>query len=119
MSFFDIDSDSESEAEEAASFARRFARSFTSQVRARSASAAPRSRKGGEVARLQLRRARAETVGADGEEEDEGVVVEVLDVRLTRAASGEGAKGLGGEARPGLRKQRSEVFGKIFRGRRP
>lgn len=113
MSFFDFDSDSDSEHEEA-SFARRFARSFTSQVRARSASAAPRSRKGGEVARRQLRRARAETVGSPGEEEEEGAVKGGVE-------DGDEGKGKekGGDVRqPLLRKQRSEVFGKIFRGRR-
>lgn len=115
VSFFDVDSDSDAEEEEQqeASFARRIARSFTSQVRSRSASAAPRSRKGQDVAKLQLRRARAETVGSPAEEEEEEDVQ-----ALTPAVPRVDDKSCKESRPPMLRKQKSEVFGKIFWNRR-
>ncbi|CAN8100305.1 unnamed protein product [Discula destructiva] len=105
VSFFEVDSDSD---EEETSFARRIARSFTSQVRTRSASAAPRSRKGQEVAKNQLRRARAETVGSPPPEVE---VQEITSAQVDDKADRDLRP-------PMLRKQKSEVFKKIFWNRR-
>lgn len=92
VSVFELDSDSESsDSEDEIGFARRLARSFTPHKRTRSASAAPRSRKGGEVAKEQLRRARAGTLATTPPCEGEERV---------------------------LRRQKSEIFGKILWSRR-
>lgn len=101
VSVFELDSDSD---EEGASFARRIARSFTSQKRARSASAAPRSRKGQEVAKQQLRCAQVETLAASSSS------VEDAEAHGTREDDSRQV--------PRLRKQKSEVFGKVFWNRR-
>lgn len=110
VSVFELDSDSE---EEERSFARRIARSFTSQKRTRSASAAPRSRKGHEVAKQQLKSAQGETTS---ESSSPGEDTEAL------AGGGGGTHGhrqtISDTSRaPRLRKQKSEVFGKVFRNR--
>lgn len=102
VSVFELDSDSE---DETRSFARRFARSFAPSKRTRSASATPRSRKGLEVAKEQLRRARAGTVASPS-----GEKVEVPGARKDEDERE--------PEMPILRRQRSEVFGKMFWGRR-
>lgn len=98
VSVFELDSDSEEEA----SFARRIARSFTSSKRTRSLSAAPRSRKGHEIAKQQLKSAQAE-ISASSPGDD-----------VVEASSGaRGDDQSASEPRPRLRKQKSEVFGKV------
>lgn len=107
VSVFELDSDSD---EEEASFARRIARSFTSQKRTRSASAAPRSRKGQEVAKQQLKCAQAETLGSSAAGDN---------VEASGAPGAQGSDHVSSESRtPRLRKQKSEVFGKAFWNRR-
>lgn len=101
VSVFELDSDSEDE-EKDTSFARRLARSFAPSKRTRSASATTRSRKGLEIAMGQLRRARATG--------DAAVVVP--------GAMASENKDDGCAAPPVLRRQKSEVFGKMFWGRR-
>lgn len=108
VSVFELDSDSE---EEERSFARRIARSFTSQKRTRSASAAPRSRKGHEVAKQQLKTAQVETSGSPASGED----TEALAVG--RGTQGHKQTKSDTSRAPRLRKQKSEVFGKVFRNR--
>ncbi|KAJ4386478.1 hypothetical protein N0V93_009375 [Gnomoniopsis smithogilvyi] len=103
VSVFELDSDSEEEA----SFARRIARSFTSQKRTRSASAAPRSRKGQEVAKQQLKCAQAEILGLSSGD----------DAQASCGARGN-EQTLSESHPPRLRKQKSEVFGKVFWNRR-
>lgn len=103
VSVFELDSDSEEEA----SFARRIARSFTSQKRTRSASAAPRSRKGQEVAKQQLKCAQAEILGLSSGD----------DAQASCGARGN-EQTLSEAHPPRLRKQKSEVFGKVFWNRR-
>lgn len=103
VSVFDFDSDSESDTDSAANFARRIVKNLTPHKRSRSASAAPRSRKGSDIAKEQLRRIRAETVASTG------------DVTPTTADGPEAEdKENEGPALPVLRKQKSEVFGTIF-----
>lgn len=102
-----FESDSEDSDEEETSFARRIARSFTSQKRTRSASAAPRSRKGQEVVKQQLKCARAELSGPSSSGEE----VEASGTRVADAGSKESRA-------PRLRKQKSEVFGKVFWNRK-
>ncbi|KAJ4416316.1 hypothetical protein N0V82_006846 [Gnomoniopsis sp. IMI 355080] len=109
VSVFELDSDSD---EEEASFARRIARSFTSQKRTRSASAAPRSRKGHEVAKQQLKcAAQAETSFSSSSSSADDVEASCGGIR---GADGQGSS----EPRLRLRKQKSEVFGKVFWNRR-
>lgn len=143
---FEVDSDSEVEEE---SFARRIARSFTSsgKQRTRSASAAPRSRKGNEVARGQLLRARAETLEAGGGGvglEEKGMTGEERkwssgsissngssgggsnssgssgggSGNSSRTSSSNSVSGGGGHPVTLLRRQKSEVFGKMLWSRR-
>lgn len=103
VSVFDFDSDSDSDSESAANFARRIVKNLTPHKRSRSASAAPRSRKGSDIAKEQLRRIRAETLASTG------------DVTPTTAEGPETEdKDNEGPAVPVLRKQKSEVFGTIF-----
>lgn len=106
VSVFELDSDEE---EETRSFARRIARSFAPQKRTRSASATTRSRRGQEVAKEQLRRAGA---GA-GAGTAAWPPVEKAEVCGVRKDEGER-----GPEMPVLRRQKSEVFGKMFWGRR-
>lgn len=118
---FEVDSDSEVEEE---SFARRIARSFTSSAskRTRSASAAPRSRKGNEVARGQLSRARAETL----EGSRNSKVLTLMDSNGSNSSSDKDRKGSSGSSIISssggggglLQRQKSEVFGKMLWGRR-
>lgn len=102
VSVFDFDSDSDSDADSAANFARRIVKNLTPHKRSRSASAAPRSRKGSDIAKEQLRRIRADTVSSTGD--------------VTPNTEGPEAedKENDGPALPTLRKQKSEVFGTIF-----
>lgn len=104
VSVFEFDSDSDSDAESAANFARRIVKNLTPHKRSRSASAAPRSRKGSDIAEKQLRRARADTVTSP------------VDGQPTPAVEGLSAedKENEGPTMPALRRQKSEVFGTIF-----
>lgn len=104
VSVFDFDSDSDSDADSAANFARRIVKNLTPHKRARSASAAPRSRKGSDIAKEQMRRIRAETLAssAAGGTPPPPEELEAED------------KENEGPALPVLRKQKSEVFGTIF-----
>jgi hypothetical protein len=110
VSVFESDSDSDSEGDSAANFARRIVKNLTphKHLRSRSASAAPRSRKGSDIAEKQLRRARADTVTSPVEGQPMS-----------------GAECLGAEdkenespSKPALRRQKSEVFGTLFGRRR-
>lgn len=105
VSVFELDSDSEEER----SFARRIARSFTSQKRTRSASAAPRSRKGHEVAKQQLKSAQGETSGSPSSGEETEAFLGITQAHDQTSSNTSRA--------PRLRKQKSEVFGKVFRNR--
>lgn len=102
VSVFEFDSDSDSDTDSAANFARRIVKNLTPHKRSRSASAAPRSRKGSDIAKEQLRRIRADTVSSTGD--------------VTPNTEGPEAedKENEGAALPTLRKQKSEVFGTIF-----
>lgn len=103
VSVFDLDSDSDDDTDSAANFARRIVKNLTPHKRSRSASAAPRSRKGSDIAKEQLRRIRADTLASTG------------DVTPTTAEGPETEdKENEGPAVPALRKQKSEVFGTIF-----
>lgn len=103
VSVFDLDSDSDDDTDSAAKFARRIVKNLTPHKRSRSASAAPRSRKGSDIAKEQLRRIRADTLASTG------------DVTPTAAEGPEAEdKENEGPAVPALRKQKSEVFGTIF-----
>lgn len=104
VSVFELDSEDEDE-EEDTSFARRLARSFAPSKRTRSASATTRSRKGLEIAMGQLRRARAAGDAA-------------VAVPAVPCGTADEIKDERGAAPPVLRRQKSEVFGKIFWGRR-
>lgn len=120
VSVFEVDSDSEVEEE---SFARRIARSFTSSSkRTRSASAAPRSRKGAEVAKGQLSRARAETLEAPWRSSGLGVAstsdASGDDKEERKGSSGSSILSVSGGQPTLLRRQKSEVFGKMLWGRR-
>ncbi|KKY36150.1 hypothetical protein UCDDA912_g03819 [Diaporthe ampelina] len=101
VSVFDFDSDSDDDADSAANFARRIVKNLTPHKRARSASAAPRSRKGSDIAKEQMRRIRAETVASSAAE---------TPPPEPEAEDQENE----GPALPALRKQKSEVFGTIF-----
>lgn len=121
VSVFEDDSDSETESE---SFARRIARSFTSTKRTRSAGAAPRSRRGNEVAKDQLRRARAGTLSSSSAGDVIGARVHVPvreerdgDRSMRTTNTKEDGKLLH-VSHPILRRQKSEVLGKILWGRR-
>lgn len=98
VSVFEDDSDEES-GEERRSFRSRFTRTFA--PRTRSASAALRSRKGKEFAKGQLRRTRADTIASPSDEGSDR-----SDEKDKESYS------------PPLRKQKSEVFGKMFWSRR-
>ncbi|KAL1851031.1 hypothetical protein Daus18300_012701 [Diaporthe australafricana] len=106
VSVFDFDSDSDSDDDSAANFARRIVKNLTPHKRSRSASAAPRSRKGSDIAKEQLRRIRAETVASSSADATtaaaDAVEPDVED------------KENDGHAFPVLRRQKSEVFGTIF-----
>lgn len=116
VSVFEVDSDSEVEEE---SLARRIARTFknnTSGKRTRSASAAPRSRKGNEVFRGQLSRARAETLEGGGTTSS---VMGTQEKGDRKGSSGSSFVNMSGGGQPALlRRQRSEVFGKMLWSRR-
>ncbi|KAK7734710.1 hypothetical protein SLS53_007816 [Cytospora paraplurivora] len=127
VSFFELDSDSE---DEDVNFARRIVRNLTPHKRTRSATATSRSRKGSDLAREQLRRARAGTVTttttppplstsgrssiAAGRPSTAsgrtslGVEERVGDGVAASMAAGAGARGS---------KQRGEVLGRLFGGR--
>lgn len=102
VSVFDFDSDSDSDSDSAANFARRIVKNLTPHKRSRSASAAPRSRKGSDIAKEQLRRIRADTVASAGHDSPTAEAHEPEDKENV------------GPAFPVLRKQKSEVFGTIF-----
>lgn len=103
VSVFELDSDSEDEEE--TSLARRIARSLAPGKRTRSASATPRSRRGLEIAKGQLRRAMAGSASSSTSSASSGSVPD--DTRDESHA-----------AWPVLRRQKSEIFGKMFWGRR-
>lgn len=103
VSVFELDSDSDSDADGAANLARRIVKNLTPHKRSRSASAAPRSRKGSDIAKEQLRRIRAETLASTGD-------VTPVAVEGPEAED----KGNDWPPMPALRKQKSEVFGTIF-----
>lgn len=105
VSVFDFDSDSDSDADSAANFARRIVKNLTPHKRSRSASAAPRSRKGSDIAEKQLRRARADTVT---------FTVEGQSPPANEGIGPENKENDGPHAVPALRRQKSEVFGTIF-----
>lgn len=152
LSVFEYDSDSEEDAHNTSkhnhthssdSLAWRIVRNLVTSPhkRARSASAAPRTRKGSDIAKEQLRRARTGSTSAGGLP-GEGLVG-VMDGAFERLAVGEKellqqqqqyqerqqqqyvpgyglvAVNADDDARsPALRKQKSEVFGKIMWGRK-
>lgn len=133
VSVFELDSDTEEEdgggrgsgsggggsGSSGASFARRLARSLASHKRTRSASAAPRSRKGMEVAKGQLRRARAGTVTAAMAMSSSSLVAdEVGSAHVSGGRRIEGGREEADSGPPALRRQKSEVFGKLFGSRR-
>lgn len=105
VSVFDFDSDSDSDADSAAKFARRIVKNLTPHKRSRSASAAPRSRKGSDIAEKQLRRARADTVTS---------IVDGQSPPTNEGIGLEDKENDGPHAVPPLRRQKSEVFGTIF-----
>ncbi|KAG8167866.1 hypothetical protein KVR01_003555 [Diaporthe batatas] len=105
VSVFDFDSDSDSDADSAANFARRIVKNLTPHKRSRSASAAPRSRKGSDIAEKQLRRARADTVTS---------ATEGQSPPANEETGLEDKENDGPHAVPALRRQKSEVFGTIF-----
>lgn len=102
VSVFDFDSDSDDDS--AANFARRIVKNLTPHKRSRSASAAPRSRKGSDIAKEQLRRIRAETVASSSTDATTAAAVEP-DMEDKENES---------PVFPVLRRQKSEVFGTIF-----
>ncbi|KUI56165.1 hypothetical protein VP1G_03454 [Cytospora mali] len=101
VSVFELDSDSE---DEDVNFARRIVRNLTPHKRTRSAAAAPRTRKGGDLAKEQLRRARAGTLSPTTTTAPSAAVV----------AGGTEEKDA---ALLGMRRQRNEVFGRLFGAR--
>ncbi|KAK2600657.1 hypothetical protein N8I77_010177 [Diaporthe amygdali] len=98
-----FESDSDSDDDNAANFARRIVKNLTPHKRARSASAAPRSRKGSDIAKEQLRRIRADTISSS------------TDAKAAPAVEFETEdKENESPVMPVLRRQKSEVFGTIF-----
>ncbi|KAI3395540.1 hypothetical protein diail_1202 [Diaporthe ilicicola] len=103
VSVFDFDSDSDDD-DSAANFARRIVKNLTPHKRSRSASAAPRSRKGSDIAKEQLRRIRADTIASST---NAMVATATVEPEVEDKESENPIV-------PVLRKQKSEVFGTIF-----
>jgi hypothetical protein len=117
VSVFELDSDDDSDNDdEGVNFARRIVRNLTPHKRTRSAAAAPRTaRKGGGLAKEQLRRARAGTLSPTSNTSTAAAVV-----RGTPPETGGTAEDKDRERDAvllGARRQRNEVFGRLFGGR--
>lgn len=111
VSVFEPDSDSDDE--EDVNLARRIVRNLTPHKRTRSAVAAPKTRKGGELAKEQLRRARAGTLSPTT---TNAAAAAAAASRATAATSMAEEKEKDAVL-IGLRRQRNEVFGRLFGGR--
>lgn len=115
VSVFELDSDSEDEEEGGTSLARRIARSLAPGKRTRSASATPRSRRGLEIAKDQLRRAMA---GSSSSSSSASASASASPSASSSSGADEVKEDKEAGGGPVLRRQKSEIFGKMFWGRR-
>lgn len=113
VSVFELDSDDDDDDDDDINFARRIVRNLTPHKRTRSATVVPKSRKGNDLAREQLRRARAGTLSPSSGAPVPRPVPE-QSFASTRNSAEERDKDA---AFLGVRKQRTEVFGRLFGGR--
>lgn len=116
MSVFELDSDDDNDSDdEGVNFARRIVRNLTPHKRTRSAAAAPRTaRKGGGLAKEQLRRARAGTLSPTS---NTSTAAAVRGITPEMGGAAEDRDKERDAVLLGARRQRNEVFGRLFGGR--
>lgn len=116
VSVFELDSDDDNDSDdEGVNFARRIVRNLTPHKRTRSAAAAPRTaRKGGGLAKEQLRRARAGTLSPTS---NTSTAAAVRGITPEMGGAAEDRDKERDAVLLGARRQRNEVFGRLFGGR--